>query len=101
MLTISSDLQGRTIMFRTAQEELVAVAEKPVKTLILNAALGVGSELQLVVAPGVDCRCSVHCIWFSTRVLLLILVTFRLPSASFGFPFSHHCSLWFSIRFIS
>ncbi|KAJ9461040.1 hypothetical protein DIPPA_19715 [Diplonema papillatum] len=56
LLVISSDLASRTVQFRKPDSnELVAIAQKTTKTLILNAALGVGSELQLEVAAGVDC----------------------------------------------
>eukprot|EP00755_Sulcionema_specki_P024767 Sspe_Gene.81880::Locus_53108_Transcript_1_1_Confidence_1.000_Length_1237::g.81880::m.81880 len=55
LVTLSSDMAKRTIMFHTPEGELIAVAHKPLKTLILNATLGVGTEMQVDIAPGVDC----------------------------------------------
>eukprot|EP01063_Lacrimia_lanifica_P029471 TRINITY_DN4505_c0_g1_i1.p2 TRINITY_DN4505_c0_g1~~TRINITY_DN4505_c0_g1_i1.p2 ORF type:complete len:310 (+),score=119.91 TRINITY_DN4505_c0_g1_i1:103-1032(+) len=55
VMFVTSDMYARTIQFLTGDGQLIAIAQKPLKTLILNATLGVGSELQLVVAPGVDC----------------------------------------------
>jgi len=52
--TILLDLAGRTIQLVNEQEERIAVFTKSVKTLIMNAALGVGSEFAIDIAPGVD-----------------------------------------------
>jgi hypothetical protein len=52
--SILLDLAGRTIQLVNENEERVAVFTKSVKTLILNAALGVGSEFTIDIAPGVD-----------------------------------------------
>lgn len=51
---IICDLAGRTMDIKNEAEETVIFIEKPVKTLIKNAALGMGSELLMTVAPGVD-----------------------------------------------
>lgn len=48
------DLIGRTIQLVNDKEERVAVFTKSEKTLILNAAFGIGSEFTIDVAPGVD-----------------------------------------------
>jgi len=52
--TILLDLAGRTIQLVNENEERIAVFTKSVKTLIMNAALGVGSEFTIDIAPGVD-----------------------------------------------
>lgn len=52
--TILLDLAGRTIQLVNEKEERIAVFTKSVQTLILNAALGVGSEFAIDIAPGVD-----------------------------------------------
>eukprot|EP01006_Ploeotia_vitrea_P019901 TRINITY_DN52156_c0_g1_i1.p1 TRINITY_DN52156_c0_g1~~TRINITY_DN52156_c0_g1_i1.p1 ORF type:complete len:351 (+),score=43.14 TRINITY_DN52156_c0_g1_i1:118-1053(+) len=49
-----ADIGKRTIKFVNDRNELVAMAVKPPKTLILNALIGKGSEFRLDVAPGVD-----------------------------------------------
>lgn len=51
---ILCDLVGRTIQLVNDKEELVAVFTKSEKTLLLNAAFGIGSEFTIDVAPGVD-----------------------------------------------
>ncbi|KAL4420755.1 hypothetical protein ABPG75_010411 [Micractinium tetrahymenae] len=51
---IEADLAGRTLQFKNPKGELVAIAQKSTKALILSAALGGGSEMVLDVAPGVD-----------------------------------------------
>jgi hypothetical protein len=48
------DLAGRTMQIVNEKEERVAMVEKSMKTLIMNAAFGAGSELIIDVAPGVD-----------------------------------------------
>eukprot|EP01061_Rhynchopus_euleeides_P018682 TRINITY_DN3087_c0_g1_i12.p1 TRINITY_DN3087_c0_g1~~TRINITY_DN3087_c0_g1_i12.p1 ORF type:complete len:337 (+),score=141.84 TRINITY_DN3087_c0_g1_i12:80-1012(+) len=55
VMTISSDMVARTIQFYNNNNELVAIAQKPPKTLFLNAAFGCGTEMQMEIAPGVDC----------------------------------------------
>ncbi|KAG0628621.1 hypothetical protein M758_1G040300 [Ceratodon purpureus] len=52
--SILLDLAGRTIQLVNQNDERIAVFTKSVQTLILNAALGVGSEFAIDVAPGVD-----------------------------------------------
>eukprot|EP00179_Madagascaria_erythrocladioides_P006819 CAMPEP_0198323628 /NCGR_PEP_ID=MMETSP1450-20131203/11820_1 /TAXON_ID=753684 ORGANISM="Madagascaria erythrocladiodes, Strain CCMP3234" /NCGR_SAMPLE_ID=MMETSP1450 /ASSEMBLY_ACC=CAM_ASM_001115 /LENGTH=108 /DNA_ID=CAMNT_0044027353 /DNA_START=42 /DNA_END=368 /DNA_ORIENTATION=+ len=42
------------MQIKNAKEELVALVQKSTKTLILNAALGTGSEMIIDIAPGVD-----------------------------------------------
>lgn len=51
---IMCDLAGRTMDVKNEADETVIFIEKPMKTLIKNAALGMGSELLMTVAPGVD-----------------------------------------------
>lgn len=48
------DLAGRTMQIVNEKEERVAMVEKSMKTLIMNAAFGAGSELIIDVASGVD-----------------------------------------------
>ncbi|KAL3697692.1 hypothetical protein R1sor_011768 [Riccia sorocarpa] len=48
------DLTGRSIQLVNETDELEAIMTKSTKNLILNAAFGAGSELQIDVAPGVD-----------------------------------------------
>ncbi|KAL3697693.1 hypothetical protein R1sor_011769 [Riccia sorocarpa] len=48
------DLTGRSIQLVNERGELEAIMTKSTKNLILNAAFGAGSELQIDVAPGVD-----------------------------------------------
>jgi len=52
--TILVDMAGRTMQVMNDQDERIALLEKSVKTLLLNASLGVGSEFTIDVAPGVD-----------------------------------------------
>ena len=54
MYTILVDLAGRTMQIVNNNDERVAMVEKSMKTLIMNAAFGAGSELIIDVAPGVD-----------------------------------------------
>ena len=54
VLTITSDMAARTIQFYNDRDELVAIAQKSNKTMIMNCALGVGSEMQMEIAAGVD-----------------------------------------------
>lgn len=48
------DLAGRTMQIVNEKEERVAMVEKSMKTMIMNAAFGAGSELLIDVAAGVD-----------------------------------------------
>ncbi|KAK9818123.1 hypothetical protein WJX72_007473 [[Myrmecia] bisecta] len=48
------DLAGRTIQIVNGREERLAHIEKSMQTLIMNAALGHGSEMTIDVAAGVD-----------------------------------------------
>ncbi|KAL3697691.1 hypothetical protein R1sor_011767 [Riccia sorocarpa] len=48
------DLAGRSIQLVNKRNELEAIITKSTKNMILNAAFGAGSELQIDVAPGVD-----------------------------------------------
>jgi hypothetical protein len=48
------DLVGRTIQIVNDKEERIAVFTKSEKTLIMNAAFGIGSEFTIDVAQGVD-----------------------------------------------
>ncbi|KAL2644505.1 hypothetical protein R1flu_012092 [Riccia fluitans] len=52
--TVLLDLTGRSIQLVNEREELEAIMTKSTKTLIMNAAFGAGSEMQIDVAPGVD-----------------------------------------------
>ena len=52
--TILVDMAGRTMQVMNDQDERIALLEKSVKTLLLNASLGVGSEFTIDVATGVD-----------------------------------------------
>ncbi|PSC74436.1 domain precursor [Micractinium conductrix] len=58
---LETDLAGRTLQFKNAKGELVAIAQKSTKALILNATLGAGSEMVLDVAAGVDWTAIVAC----------------------------------------
>jgi hypothetical protein len=53
--TIVGDMMGRTMRVTNEKNELVAVMAKTTKALIMNAALGAGSESTIDVAAGVDC----------------------------------------------
>lgn len=48
------DMAGRTMQIVNEKDERVAMVQKSVKTLIMNAAFGAGSELMVDIAPGVD-----------------------------------------------
>eukprot|EP00899_Mesostigma_viride_P003156 jgi/Mesvir1/12841/Mv05873-RA.1 len=48
------DLSARTFQVLNEQEQQVVFMQKTLKTLIMNAALGHGSEMVIDVAPGVD-----------------------------------------------
>ena len=54
-LFVSADLMGRTYQFLNKSDELVALVYKTPKTLFKNAALGIGSEVQMVISKGTDC----------------------------------------------
>ena len=54
-LIVLADMAKRTMKVINPQNDLVCLIQKPVKTLLLNAAFGAGSELRVDVAPGVDC----------------------------------------------
>lgn len=62
VLSVLVDLAGRTMQFKNEKDELVGFAQKSVKTLVMNAALGSGSEMILDVAPGMDWSVIVACI---------------------------------------
>lgn len=55
LYTIVGDMMGRTMQVTNEKDELVAVMSKTNKALIMNAALGKGSESTIDVAAGVDC----------------------------------------------
>ena len=52
--TILVNMAGRTMQVMNNRDEKVALLEKSVKPLLLNARLGVGSEFTVDVAAGVD-----------------------------------------------
>lgn len=52
--TITSDMMERTQVVLNEKEEQVAFVQKSLKTLILNAQFGKGSEVVIDIAPGVD-----------------------------------------------
>ena len=52
--TILVDMAGRTMQVMNARNERIALLQKPVRTLLVNAFLGVGSEFTIDVATGVD-----------------------------------------------
>lgn len=52
---IVGDMMGRTMQVTNQKDELVAVMSKTNKALIMNAALGKGSESTIDIAQGVDC----------------------------------------------
>ena len=52
---ITTDMMGRTFEIKTAEGQQVCVVAKTPKALIMNAALGAGSESTIDIAPGVDC----------------------------------------------
>lgn len=54
MYTILCDMVGRTMNIVNEREETCIFIQKSTKTLIMNAALGAGSELMIDVATGVD-----------------------------------------------
>ncbi|KIZ03225.1 hypothetical protein MNEG_4734 [Monoraphidium neglectum] len=51
---ILPDLMGRTFQIVNPRDELVCFCQKSTKALVLEAALGAGSEMIIDVAPGVD-----------------------------------------------
>jgi LURP-one-related len=55
LYTIVGDMMGRTMQVTNEKDELVAVVAKTTKALIMNAALGKGSESTIDIAAGVDC----------------------------------------------
>lgn len=55
LYTVVGDMMGRTMQVTNEKDELVAVMAMTNKALIMNAALGKGSESTIDVAPGVDC----------------------------------------------
>lgn len=54
MYSVLCDLAGRTMNIVNEREETAIFVQKSAKTMIMNAALGAGSELLIDVAPGVD-----------------------------------------------
>ena len=52
---ITTDMMQRTFEIKNAKGEQVAIVAKTNKALIINAALGAGSESTIDIAPGVDC----------------------------------------------
>lgn len=54
MYTIKCDLAARTMVVYNEDDEEVMFVQKSMKTLILNAAIGAGSETLCDIAPGVD-----------------------------------------------
>jgi hypothetical protein len=54
LYAVLCDLVGRTMNIVNEQEQTCIFIQKSTKTLIMNAALGAGSELLIDVAPGVD-----------------------------------------------
>lgn len=52
---IAMDMMGRTIEIKNAAGQQVCVVAKTPKALIMNAALGAGSESTIDIAPGADC----------------------------------------------
>ena len=60
---IEVDMMGRTLAFKNNQGELVAFAAKSNKDVITSVLVGIGSEMIVDVAPGVDwtaiCACMV------------------------------------------
>lgn len=66
--TIVGDLMGRTMRVTNENDELVCVMAKTTKALIMNAALGAGSESTIDIAPGVDCSMMVRaCLSFEEQ----------------------------------
>eukprot|EP00127_Corallochytrium_limacisporum_P001720 Clim_evm57s77 gene=Clim_evmTU57s77 len=51
---IVADMSGRTFMWINENDEQCVFVQKPTKTLILNAAMGKGSELTIDIAEGMD-----------------------------------------------
>jgi hypothetical protein len=49
------------LLLQNTKGQLVAIAAKSTKALILNAALGAGSEMIIDVAPGVDWTAILAC----------------------------------------
>eukprot|EP00168_Porphyra_purpurea_P002475 TRINITY_DN1284_c0_g1_i1.p1 TRINITY_DN1284_c0_g1~~TRINITY_DN1284_c0_g1_i1.p1 ORF type:complete len:305 (-),score=144.30 TRINITY_DN1284_c0_g1_i1:140-1054(-) len=52
--TLTADMMERTMVVLNEKEEQVAFVQKSLKTLILNAQFGKGSEVVIDIAPGVD-----------------------------------------------
>ncbi|KAK9792454.1 hypothetical protein WJX73_002275 [Symbiochloris irregularis] len=53
-VAILVDMASRTQQFMNAKGERIAQVTKSLKTLIMNASLGAGSELEIEIAKGVD-----------------------------------------------
>jgi hypothetical protein len=51
---LEADLMGRTVAFKNMEGELIAIAAKSTKAMILSQVVGSGSEMIVDVAPGVD-----------------------------------------------
>ena len=51
--SILVDMAGRTIQIVNAQQQRVAMLQKSLQTLIMNASLGAGSEMTIDIAQGV------------------------------------------------
>ena len=47
-------MAGRTIQIVNAQQQRVAMLQKSLQTLIMNASLGAGSEMTIDIAQGVS-----------------------------------------------
>lgn len=65
---IEADMAGRTLQFKNAKGELVAIAQKSTKALIMGAALGGGSEMEVDVAAGVDWTAILACMMAEQQV---------------------------------
>ena len=55
MYSILVDMAGRTIQIVNTQQQCVAMLQKSLQTLIMNASLGAGSEMTIDIAPGGMC----------------------------------------------
>lgn len=83
LYTIVGDMMGRTMRVTNEKDELIAVMAKTTKALIMNAALGKGSESTIDVAQGVDCS-------------LILAMVFGLQQVGGAFPV---CPCW--LRFFT
>ena len=86
--SILVDMAGRTIQIVNAQQQRMAMLQKSLQTLIMNASLGAGSEMTIDIAQGVgmpaacqlvSCRCQIHTLGRLAAAFVHTLGCLELP----------------------